>query len=467
MPHRKTRILLAAAVILLLSARLAVLHAEEPPGPWRVVQKVPVDPEVWRWNWASWDQEKIASFGDFQYTVYWDADGVFVLARRDLRAGSVQTLRMPAWTLSADDGHRNTCLGISPADGRLHLSWDHHNNPLHYARSRPGFLTDPPERLTVDDLGAEEPVAKDPAVASRVTYPRFFNDPKGNLFLFYRQGGSGNGDNYLHRYEAGSGTWTNVGLVFSSRGTYPPWRNSPSRNAYFHDLLFDARGRLHATWVYREISGTWASNHDLHYAYSGDGGQTWHNNAGAKIADVSKDDPIELADPGIVVREVPVFSWIMNAGCMALDSQCRPHVMTFKLPSPEKPEELRHDPPPPIRRKLRFVHYWRDDDGEWRGGQPIEPNEPTGRVARGDIVFGPDDTLWFFYADRTRGGFRCLEAQPGDQWSTWRSFPLTPTEVAGKDASKHDRRRWQQDGILSLTAQFGDRGFGIVDLAPP
>lgn len=452
-------------VLCLFAQRTAALGQNSQPQ-WRELRKVPVAPDAWRWNRSSWDQEKIATFGDFQYTVFWNADGVFVLARRDLRDNTVQTLALPNFTLSSDDAHRNTCLGISPEDGRLHLAWDHHNNPLHYARSQGGFLTDPPKQLTADDIEPERPIAKERSLASRVTYPRFLNDAEGNLFLFYRQGGSGNGDNYLHRYNAGSGTWAAVGMVFSSRGTFPAWNDSRSRNAYFHDLLFDSNNRLHATWVYREVSGTWASNHDLHYAYSDDAGQTWHNNAGRKIADVDAGDPIELADPGIVVRDVPVFSWIMNAGCMALDSRNRPHVITFKLPAPRKPDEVRHNPPPAIAKNLRFVHYWRADDGTWRGGEAIEAAAGKYDVSRGDIVFNEDDTLYFFYADRSQGGFRCLEAQATDEWQRWRSYPLTGPEVTGRDASKHDRRRWAKQSVLSFTARLGKKGFGIVDLTP-
>jgi hypothetical protein len=32
------------------------------------------------------------------------------------------------------------------------------------------------------------------------------------------------------------------------------------------------------------------------------------------------------------------------------------------------------------------------------------------------------------------------------------------------DASKHDRRRWHANGILSITAKAGEHGFAIVDL---
>jgi len=291
---------------------------EDAPQSLLVRHEVMVDPEAWKWNWSSWDQEKILTFGSYQYTVYWDADRVFVLVRRDLRSDEVQTVRLPEFKLSSDDRHRNTCLAASAADGRLHLSWDHHNNQLRYARSRAGLLTDPPAELCAGDVEPAGPMLSDPALESRVTYPRFLNDRNGALFFTYRVGASGNGNNYLHRYDPSDGSWTRLGKLFSSQGTYGPWEASKSRCAYLHDLLFDRRNRLHATWVYRETGASWASNHDLHYAYSDDRGMTWHNNAGNKIADLAKGDPIELDDPGIVVREIPVYSWLMNAGCMAL-----------------------------------------------------------------------------------------------------------------------------------------------------
>jgi len=270
---------------------LGVASAAQSRAPrWRVVRQLVLGQEAWRWNWSSWDQEKIVTFGDFQYTVYWDAGRVFVLARRDLRTDAVETLRLPKFRLSSDDGHRNTCLGVSPADGRLHLSWDHHGNPLRYAKSKAGFLTEPPGQLSVADIEPASPMLSQPNLEARVTYPRFFNDRRGNLFFLYRIGGSGRGDHYLHRYGPRDASWRRLGMVFSSRGVYTPWQNSKSRCAYLHDLLFDSRGRLHASWVYREIGASWASNHDLHYAYSDDQGLTWHNNAGVMIADLAKGD---------------------------------------------------------------------------------------------------------------------------------------------------------------------------------
>jgi len=455
----RVRILISAGVMCLVG--LAWADADDAVPSLRVREQVVVDREAWKWNWASWDQEKIVTFGGFQYTPYWDADRVFVLARRDLRTGQVQTLRLPKFKLSSDDRHRNTCLGVSPADGRLHLSWDHHNNPLRYARSRAGFLTDPASQLAVDDVEPAAPMLPDPKLEARVTYPRFFNDRQGNLFLVYRIGGSGNGDLYLHRYDPADASWGRIGMLFSSRGTYPPWQNSTSRCAYLHDLVFDRENRLHASWVYREAGASWASNHDLHYAYSDDQAVTWHNNAGRKIADLAQGDPIALDDPGIVVREIPVYSWLMNAGCLALDSNSRPHVVTFRSRIEHKPERLQHGPPPEIEKELSFVHFWRSDDGTWQGGEPIDPG-PLGR-SRVDVVFDRADNLYFYYP--TEDGFRYFTSPARDRWQRWSGpLPLTGPDLTGRDASKHDRRRWAEEGILSFTAKVLPQGFAVVDV---
>jgi hypothetical protein len=287
-------------------------------------------------------------------------------------------------------------------------------------------------------------------------------DGRGTLFCTYRIGGSGNGDNVLNRYDATSATWKRLGMIFSRKGTYGPWNNSKSRCAYLHDLLFDRRNRLHATWVYREVGASWASNHDLHYAYSDDGGLTWRNNGGHKIADLPAGDPIVSDDPGIVVVEIPVYSWVINAACMALDSKSRPHVVTYKSTELYRPAKLEHSPPQHIREALVFVHHWRDDNGKWRGGQPIEPGALTRRP---DIIFDQRDTIYFYWS--TPEGFRCLQASAGDDWQQWTGYSLTGPAFIGSDASKHDRVRWRERGILSFTAQPKGGGFAILDFTLP
>jgi hypothetical protein len=303
----------------------------------------------------------------------------------------------------------------------------------------------------------------DAALEAKITYPRFLNAGEGDLFFVYRVGVSGHGDHYLHRYDTTNGVWTRLGKLFSSLGAYAPWQDSKSRCAYLHDVLFDSRNRLHVSWVFRETGASWASNHDLHYAYSDDRGLTWRNNVGEAVADLSRGDPIELADEGIVVKPVPVYSWLMNQGCMALDSTGRPHVVTYKSRVVHRPEKLQHGPPERLRKELCFVHFWRTDEGTWRGGRPIAAG-PLG-VSRVDVVFDPNDNLSFFYP--TEQGFRYVASRASDQWGAWSGArPLTGPEITGRDASKHDRRRWLDEGILSFTAKLKPDAFVILDLAP-
>lgn len=437
-----------------LFAFLACSTAPSSPETTRKIQpltSILVDSAAWpAFNWASFDQDKVISFGDYQYIVYWDSDGVLVVVRRDLRDAEVQALRLEEHrlTINPQDAHRNVVIGISPGDGRLHLSWDHHANDLRYTKTRESFLTDPPPAMTVADFEPKQPLAPD--APQRVTYPRFMNDGQGRLFFVYRSGGSGNGRTVVSRYDSDLAEWTVFsGFLFGSEGLYPPWDSSESRNAYPHDILFDEKNRLHISWVFRETGASWASNHDLHYAYSDDFGVTWMNNSGTQIADLSKDDPIELGDPGIVVWEIPVYSWMMNTCPMALDSKNQPHVVLYKHPDTFRPEELEHNPPDSIRAQLRFFHYWRDVDGQWHGNGPLAM--PAGlTIDRPDLVISEQDDVIFTWASNE--GFRSFLATAENQWEDWQLLELTGPEYTSDDACKHDRRRLLETGILSFTA---------------
>ena len=462
------RILLICCILQLVSYWNQPAVGAEGTAAKKPDRTIIVDEDTWQFNWASFDQDKLVSFGKFQYTIYWDADTVLVLVRRNLKTDKIQALRFPQHKLSRNpkDGHRNTVLGISPGDGRLHMSWDHHCNDLRYTRSRKGFLTNPPEKMSLKDFEPAQPLL--PKAPQSVTYPRFLNDARENLFFMYRSGGSGSGDTVMARYDASSGKWEIVSRrLFGRAGTYKPWDNSKTRNAYLHDVLFDRNNRLHVTWVYREVARTWASNHDLHYAYSDDSGITWKNNAGVKIADLSRNDPIVLDDPGIVVYKIPVYSWLMNQCAMALDSRNQPHVATFHLPKPSpKPKKLRHGPPKALSTGLSLFHYWRDAKGVWHKSKPLViPDRAQSGMRRPGIVIDGDDTVYIYWASRQ--GLRCHVAKAKDKWQTWTTFLMTGPEFTSGDACKHDRRLLREKGILSFTAdptgKKKGKGYAILD----
>ncbi len=430
---------------------------------------VVVHDDLWpRFNWAAFDQDKVVSWANFQYSIYWNADKELTIVRRNLETDRIQTLVFPMYVLGAggpknaeQDGHRNTVIGISPGDGRLHFSWDHHVNPLHYARSRAGFITDPPEVMTLADFEPEQPITADAPPGA--TYPRFFNDRDENLYFLYRRGVSGNGDIVYFSYDHESGTWSmNPAYILGREGVYPDWEDSQSRNAYLHDVLYDNRNRLHLTWVYREKSASWASNHDLHYAFSDDRGLSWHNNAGEAIADTRKGESVVIDSPGIRVRKIPVYSWLMNQCGMTIDSRNRPHIATFHLDEPFIPEKLAHNPPREAADQLRYYHYWRTESGEWLRSDPLPM---IGGRRRPAIVTGPGDEVIIYFS--TVHGFFAHIALPEDQYRAWRTIRLTGPDFRVNDLSKPDRRRLREENILSFTADPKGRqngsGFAFLD----
>lgn len=55
---------------------------------------IDVDKDVWPYfNRSSFDQDKIVSYGQFQYTLYWANDEVLVLVWRNLDNDTIETFR--------------------------------------------------------------------------------------------------------------------------------------------------------------------------------------------------------------------------------------------------------------------------------------------------------------------------------------------------------------------------------------
>lgn len=416
-----------------------------------------VDDDALYWNMQGFDQEKVLTHGRHQYSVYWNASVNLTLVRRDLKTNAVQTLTFPD-RLSVDDPHRNTALGVSTKDGRLHIVYDHHNNPINYRVSRAGYLDSPPEELSLDDFSAKLPIL-DPA-EQRVTYPRFLNDRDGDLYFVYRHGGSGNGSSILGRYDAQSGTWHRIGLLFSRLGAYPPWNNSPTRNAYLSGILFDSNDRLHVSWLYREAGAATRSNHDVHYAYSDDYGVTWHNNNGAQIADLSAGDPIAIDDPGIVVVSVPGNTGLRGQSGLALDSLNQPHVLSIQstVTTGDRSELNQH-----------YIHHWRHPDGSWHSDYIDDTALPyDDRLRRGNIFLDKHDNVHVYIP--YRGTLWAAWATKKARWRDWDLYAV-PTEYPvadfpAADGVGFDRGRLEDDGILTLPLEVTDgdnTGFALLD----
>jgi hypothetical protein len=110
---------------LLLCASALATHAQMPVGLGWAKNNV---------NGAVFRKNSVATQGKDQYTAYYDSVGYVTLAKRRLPAGAWQVQRTP-YKGKVQDAHNVISLMVDGA-GYLHLSFDHHGNPLHYCRSK-------------------------------------------------------------------------------------------------------------------------------------------------------------------------------------------------------------------------------------------------------------------------------------------------------------------------------------------
>lgn len=205
----------------------------------------------------------------------WNSASYAILARRELPSGAWTTLQLPH-QLTAQDSHRVISIGISPADGVIHVALDTHSSTFYYTASESGLASNPTRTWVVSRFGAIETTLGSLSIGSTVTYPQWLVTPENLLQLVYRSGVSGNGAGQLAEYS--SGTWSNVGSWASATGSYTSDTGavSTARNLYINGFTYDVSGRLHVSGTWRENNGAVScssaglTNHDTVYFYSDD-----------------------------------------------------------------------------------------------------------------------------------------------------------------------------------------------------
>ena len=94
------------------------------------------------------------------------------------------------------DAHNHISRVIDGAS-YLHVAWDHHGSPLHYARGKtPGSI----------ELGSQASMVGERSL----TYPQFMRMRDGDLVFQCRNGGSGNGQLIMNRFFTKTGQWKRV-----------------------------------------------------------------------------------------------------------------------------------------------------------------------------------------------------------------------------------------------------------------
>lgn len=245
-------------------------------------------------------RNSVVSWRDMQYIAYYDQEKYVVLGKRKLGTDSWQVKRTP-YKGNATDAHNVICI-MADGNGYLHIAWDHHNNRLRYCRSvRPGSL----------ELTDEMPMTG--KNEQRVTYPEFYRLPDGNLLFFYRNGESGKGNLIINRYNKNTQAWQQLhdNLIDGEN----------ERSAYWQAFV-DAKGTIHLSWVWRESADV-ASNHDMCYARSKDGGISWQKSNGNSYTLPIKKANAEYA------WTIPQNSELINQTSMFADAAGHPYIATY------------------------------------------------------------------------------------------------------------------------------------------
>jgi BNR repeat-containing family member len=305
-------------------------------------------------NGESFQEDGIATFQGYQYSAFWNTQRHVVLGRRLLPAGTWTTIEFTDYTNTASDAHNTISIGICPADGTLHLSFDHHTSDLHYRKSIPGLVTNPTGTAwaTSSFSAVTDKLVGNVAVGS-VTYPRFVTEPGGKKMLTeMRIGTSGDGDEYLWEYDGTTHAWASLGRYLN--GTID------NINAYPHGLSYTRGGtRLHMSWCWRETPDA-STNHDLLYIYSDDNARTWKVNSGATIATTGSSF-VTRESAGIKVWTIGQNRGLMNQEHMAVDSTGLVHVLLSHMPD-SQPDDTNFTS---ARTKSQYFDYWRGTTGTW------------------------------------------------------------------------------------------------------
>ncbi len=383
---------------------------------------VELDSDVHWWQQNQADQNKVISFNGYEYTIYWDAaDGsgnVYAkITRRTLSSGVLETITFNTTEgrlIAPLDAHNNTVLGVSSHDGRLHVQWTMHNERIHYAISNEGCLS--AARLsscTFTWRGQTSNTTQE----GKLSYPEFFSSPEGTLYSGFRSGSGSSGDWVMHVYND-NGTWTDLGIILlGTTGTYDldglneleeGWLPARRRGPYVDAAKFDTNGRLHLMWTWREsvpnateaVLSPLVAQHDIYYAYSDDGGLTWNDNSGTRVA-THESDPIRVEDAETVAVHVRPGYWRPNVMRMEIDRDNQPHIV---MPTSETFSLER------TLIRVREKHFWRTTDGVWHE-QFMEPAEAYSRSFNtGSIQFDRANDMYYVYGKNKVGWYPWEEA---------------------------------------------------------
>lgn len=371
-------------------------------------------------NTTIFRKNSLVTFQNWQYVAFYNKNGFVVLGKRRLD-DSKWTLEQTQYRGNCSDAHRVISIMVD-GDGYLHMTWDHHNNHLHYVKSKqPGSL-----ELTneLQMTGQHE---------NKVSYPEFYRMPNGNLVFLYRDGESGNGSLVVNEYDIKTKTWEQLhSSLIDGEG---------QRNAYWQACI-DAKGWIHISWVWRETPDV-ASNHDICYAFSKDGGLSWQKSTG-EIYKV----PITAASAEYAFH-IPQKSELINQTSMFADGDGHPYIATYWREN--------GSPIPQYHLVYKASSSWKKEVLDFRKTSFSLSGAGTKRIP----ISRPQIVAWksknrlsaaLIFRDEERGNKVSAAINKDLGKGKWNIVDLTQTAVGSWEPT-YDTELWRYKNILHLFVQ--------------
>ncbi len=391
-------------------------------------------------NFASFQQNAIMTYNGFQYVTYWNSSKQVCISRKKMPAGAWEELVLTDYVTVHDlgDDHYTISMGICENDGTIHLAFDHHNDELNYRKSVDSLANIPDEIPWVkESFGGvtDELVAR--TKISNVTYPRFISKPDGDLMFECRLGWSGNGDDFLWKYYAETGTWDYVGEYLN--GT------SVGENAYINGVHYDPDGNMHVSWVWRQSPDA-QTNHDIYYAYSNDDGRTWFNSSGIQVTELGT-GPMTMSMEGLKVWTVSTNRGLINQESQAVDSKGGIHILQSYIGDDDVNTGFWDS----RIKEGELHHIYQDGDGTWKN-DIIAPSTRN----RSEIAVDGNDNLYVVAPD-----YRIYFAAAADGWKTWTEFDVSQSGSTHNEGLI-DREALLYNNLLSFVFTHSDNDGKII-----
>jgi len=348
-----------------------------------------------------------------QFAIYFDGSGNVTTAQRKIDSDQFTVFKQ-AFKGNIKDAHNSAVIGVS-GDGKLHISYDHHNNPLRYRVSN--------EKLSAEKFGDLLPMTGQDE--EKVTYPQFVNAPDGSLYFFYRNGASGNGSLCINRYDVSTSKWEPI--------HHPLIDGQGKRNPYWWRPAIGNDGSIHLAWCWRESPAA-ETNHDLNYMVSHDAGKTWQHSDGS-----GQKLPVIL-DNAEVVDKIPRGSNLINQCSTAVDTEGHPHMVHYMNDSAGI---------------VQYFHTWFDGKAWHRiqvsnrttkfslggGGSLALP------ISRPEFAVSKTGIAYLIARESDSPGIRIYSASA--PYEKWEPHQLT-TQDLGEWEPTYDQARWGADNTLDI-----------------